>query len=248
MSSSVDGSMKARLERLDRMIADGDIIRGDWTEADGDGRRLACLLAALSPEAADGVDPSMCPAEVMPSWLAYMTVAMNDGGTMTLWPAFLSRYAAVARRWHVLDAAAWRVAEYRCRIALVREAMTQTTEKEPLAYCERVIAVLEKIMAGTEGEFEDEIDSLQRIDGILDAVELLPACSQVLYAGEQALMQQIDALSELSSWVQQAVFENSSDSDEQKNTQAAYDRMTDHVLGVIEQACTAAERSAAVAG
>lgn len=92
-----------RVGNLDHHIAEGTLIRKDW----GDGFRTACLLAALSPEVATSTEASSCPASVMPKWLAQLTPAIDDYGSLKAWPGMVRRYAALARRWHVLDPLAW---------------------------------------------------------------------------------------------------------------------------------------------
>jgi hypothetical protein len=134
--------------RLDQFIAEGRLIRKDWTGTDAEGRETACLLAALSPEVAKERKEQACPADIMPSWLAHLTPWINDAGSTAEWPAVVRRYAALARRWHVLDAAGWRRAEYRVRRAAVVEAKAYATTEEAAAVCQTVIALCDREIAG----------------------------------------------------------------------------------------------------
>jgi hypothetical protein len=111
-----------RLDRLDRMIRENRVSRGEWTE----GHDRACLLAALSPEAGAAQSAAACPAELMPPWLAYLTPWLDDAPSEHAWPHIVRRYASLARRWHVLDGEAWDRARIGALIAIVSEARTHT--------------------------------------------------------------------------------------------------------------------------
>jgi len=110
--------MDERHDRLDAMLREGRLIRGAWTK----GHDRACLLAALSPEAGAAESASACPAEVMPAWLAYLTPWLDDEPSAHAWSGIVARYAALARRWHVLDDAAWERARIAALIVIVAEA------------------------------------------------------------------------------------------------------------------------------
>lgn len=92
-----------RVGNLNLHIANGTLIRHDW----GDGHERACLLAAMSPEVAESTNPDSCPAEVMPPWLAQLTVDFDDNGSDAAWPGMVRRYANLASRWHVLSPEGW---------------------------------------------------------------------------------------------------------------------------------------------
>lgn len=103
-----------RCDNLDRLIESHNLLRGSW----GDGYRRACLLSAMAPEIiAHGmtaygspvtrIDLAACPASLMPDWMAHITPAIDDWGSDSLWGVTIRRYADLARRWHVLDDAAW---------------------------------------------------------------------------------------------------------------------------------------------
>jgi hypothetical protein len=107
-----------RLDRLDTMLREGRLIRNAWTE----GHDRACLLAALSPEAGAAESASACPAEVMPAWLAHLTPWLDDAPSAEAWPSIVARYAALARRWHVLDDEGWERVRIAALVVIVTEA------------------------------------------------------------------------------------------------------------------------------
>lgn len=129
-----------RLDRLDRMIAEGRLLRGQWTQ----GHERACLLAALSPEVAASESARRCPAEVMPPWLAHLTVFVDDEPSAVAWPGIVRRYASLARHWHSLDDAAWERARLGALIAIVDVARSHVaaSETQALAAIDGVLAWL----------------------------------------------------------------------------------------------------------
>lgn len=140
--------MTERVDRLDAMIAEGRVLREQWT----DGHERACLLAAISPEAGRAGYASACPAHVMPAWLAYMTPWIDDEASDESWPHIVRRYAALARRWHALDGAAWERARIASHIAIVSEARLycRPSEKRALAAIDGVLAWLRRGAPGSE--------------------------------------------------------------------------------------------------
>jgi hypothetical protein len=142
--------MNERLDRLDRMIAEGRVTRNKWTGEDAEGRELACLLAALSPEVGPG-DVDACPASVMPLWLAKITPRLDNCGTALAWPGMVRRYASLARRWHVLDEEGWLRAQYGACAAITREAMAHARQQEVIDVCREVADLCDR-RAGGEPE------------------------------------------------------------------------------------------------
>ena len=139
-------TLESRIQRLNEMMSEGRIIRNDWVSSDAQGREVACLLTALSPEAGEDENPDACPAEVMPAWLAHITPWLDDSGSYTEWPRVIRRYAACAARWSVLDDAAWRRVEIVARRVAVVEAMRHTSDAMALDACRRVLAWLDADM------------------------------------------------------------------------------------------------------
>src|SRR5678810_579442 len=86
-----DQKIETRLDKLDRLINEGNLLRNTWTQ----GQERACLLAALSPEVATTEDPIDCPAAVMPAWLANLTPSLDDNGSAEAWPAMVRRLSLI---------------------------------------------------------------------------------------------------------------------------------------------------------
>jgi hypothetical protein len=135
-----------RYDRLDMYIAEDRLIRGAWMGA-ANGRETACLLTALSPEVGERLTASACPSELMPAWMAYVTVWLNDSGSHEAWPGMVRRYATLARRWHVLTPEAWQRLDYAVRGLCVREAIRHTTDTVELAVCSSVVSLCDRAAA-----------------------------------------------------------------------------------------------------
>lgn len=141
-----------RLDRLDTYIREGRLLRRAWANEEG-GRARACLLAALSPEVGAAEDPQACPAALMPSWLACMTVWLDDAGSEAAWPAMVVRYASLARRWDVLDDVAWRRVDYSARAGVLREARALVPDDgSSLRALDALLALLDRAAQGEEIE------------------------------------------------------------------------------------------------
>ena len=137
-----------RLARFDMLRAEGRITRKTWTGHDAQGRETACILAALAPECGNASIASVCPAEMMPAWMAHLTPWIDDAGSEAVWPGVVERYASLAHRWHVLKTDDWRTLDYRVRGLCVREAMRHTTAAKALAVCETVASLCETAGSG----------------------------------------------------------------------------------------------------
>jgi hypothetical protein len=148
-------NIEERVVRLQALINEGRIIRGYWTGVDGRGRETACLLAALAPEVVEADGEWACPANIMPSWFAYLTPWIDDKSSEAEWPRMVRRYAACAARWSALDNAAWRRVEVVALRTAVVEAMRHITDAQASAILPQVLAWLD---AGTP---EPEREALQ---------------------------------------------------------------------------------------
>jgi hypothetical protein len=90
-------------QRILAHLHEGRLVQGTF-HIERDGRELACLLGAIAP----GInDTSKCPASVMPSWLAQLTIPMFDWQSKADALSWAARFGAQMGRWHVLDSAAW---------------------------------------------------------------------------------------------------------------------------------------------
>jgi len=139
-------NIESRVERLNTFIREDRIIRGEWTGTDEQGRETACLLAALAPEVVEADGEWACPANIMPSWFAYLTPWMDDNASEAEWPRMVRRYATCAARWSSLDNAAWRRIEVFALRTAVVEAMRHMTDAQASAILLQVLAWLD---AGT---------------------------------------------------------------------------------------------------
>jgi|HubBroStandDraft_3_1064219.scaffolds.fasta_scaffold03437_3 hypothetical protein len=135
--------MTSRVDRLERMQRDGRLLRSAW----GDGVERACLLTALAPEVGEGRYEA-CPASVMPEWFARMVPWIDDSGGAQAWPAMVNRFAAVARRWHVLTPEDWTRLEWETKIISVAEAASHTKDARASAACAEAIALCERAKTG----------------------------------------------------------------------------------------------------
>ena len=138
------------LERLDTMVAEGRIIRNAWSGKTDDGRETACLFSALYPGA---TTTAGCPATDMPQWLADLTPCLDDKVSLAAWPVVVRRYAGLARRWHVLDAAGWRRALLRSLAAILAEARTHAGASTEVV--DAVAALIGRELAGDPPTIEE---------------------------------------------------------------------------------------------
>lgn len=148
MTGQTTLSREERINRLDTLIAEDRILRGSWT-GEANGRELACLLAAVSPEAGQARSADACPSSLMPLWLAYLTVWLSDNPSARHWPMVVRRYAALARRWHVLDYKAWRRLEYAVGAEILRAGRpTQADEWSCQAAVDKITALFDRAATG----------------------------------------------------------------------------------------------------
>ena len=138
-----------RFDRLDCMIQEGRLLRNQWTGVDAAGKERACLLAAISPEVAGSHVSVSCPADVIPSWLAQLTPAMDDNGTQEQWFPFVQRYSLVLRvASEKLTEKQWEAVQYRVRIGIIQESMSHVTDTKVLEACSSIIRLCEQAAEG----------------------------------------------------------------------------------------------------
>jgi hypothetical protein len=168
---------------LKQFIEEGRLIRKEWFGTDSQGRQTACLYAALTGSS----NPDACPSSVMPVWMAHLTPWIDDAGSDEHWPSVVRRYADLQERWHVLTPEDWSWLEFKTKRICLAEAMGHTKDKDVLAICERVLALLDRALSGdvpTPEEFRmaarwaaaaadaaAKAASDRMIDAILDAIE-----------------------------------------------------------------------------
>ena len=135
-------------DRLDAAIAADTLTRKRWT-AEDHGRHLSCLLAAMVPECGAQQTADVCPATVIPAWLAHLTPWIDDAGSQDRWPEVVREYARLLRASVGLTPEQWRRLDYACRAVAVREARTHAGEDpQVLAAIDGVLVLLDRAAAG----------------------------------------------------------------------------------------------------
>ena len=203
-----------RFGRLETMLAEGRVIRNNWTDTDA-GRERACLLAAISPEVGSEQSAAACPAWLLPSWFAELTPAMDDNGSSEAWPGMVSRYAAVVRRAaETLTAEQWGRLLHRTLAICVREAVSRAKNETATRACQTVIKLCDR--AG-RGEAINESEWRAAAEAATDAAW---AATDAAWAAACAARPAWAAAGAArTAWV------------------AAWDRMTAAILDAIEAEC-----------
>jgi hypothetical protein len=227
-------NIEDRVERLNRFISEGRIIRGGWFGTDEHGRETACLLGALAPEAGEAEDACVCPASVMPEWFAYITPWMDDRGSGTVWPRVVRRYASCAARWSALDDAAWRRVEVAARRAAVVEAMSYTNQEDVLDACREVLAWLGSGMSGPSLKIAAkaaEGDAKEATQAAMLAAAWAAKAADVSTAALRAAKWAVDAALLAAADAKEATVVAAAAQG------AAADRITDAILSALEAEC-----------
>jgi hypothetical protein len=230
-------NIEDRIERLNRFISEGRVIRGSWAGVDEQGRETACLLGALAPEAGEAEDAYACPASVMPEWFAYITPWMDDRGSGTVWPRVVRRYASCAARWSALDDAAWRRVEVAARRAAVIEAMSYTTQEDVLDAGREVLAWL------GAGMSEPSLNMAAKAEDAAEGDAKAADASAMLAAKWAAKAADVStAALRAAKWAVDAALRAAADAKEATVVAAAAqgaaaDRITDAILSALEAEC-----------
>jgi len=138
-----------RIDALAIAATEGRVSRGDWHYTTADGREMACVLGWLAD---DIDDPSECPAEYMPQWLASLIPDCNDRTSEEGFAAWLSRIPGILRRISAVSDDVWPVLERRAKARAIVESMRHTDNAEAIAACREVLRLLRD--GGTEEEFD----------------------------------------------------------------------------------------------
>src|SRR5262249_39790713 len=80
------------------------LVQKHWHTRADDGRELACLLGSIGPGVNSASD---CNAELMPLWLAEITVSLFDGISENAIYPMAQRFGVLVGRWHVLTPEHW---------------------------------------------------------------------------------------------------------------------------------------------
>ena len=87
-----------------RFCAEKRLTQGQWHEKGKDGRDIACLLGSIDPSVKM---PEDCNGDLMPLWLARITVVLFDHLSVdNIYPIAL-RYGELVARWHILTDTDW---------------------------------------------------------------------------------------------------------------------------------------------
>ena len=167
------------MNNLQKMIDERRITRHRWTGTDEQGRSTACLLAALHPPCGAARSTAICPASLMPQWMADLTVWIDDAPSVARWWSIVERYGAIAQRFPELDEARWERASYRVGAAILRIAMPDADDRWG---CRRAVAGM---IACCESAVETgEIDQAARAKWAAAAAEAVAAAAIAVAASE----------------------------------------------------------------
>ena len=149
MAASQTLTLADRLALADAAHSEGRIIQNSWRKQ-ADGRELVCALAAFGPDINSASD---CPADLMPTWLAHLVPAIDDGVAPAQVPWFSGALIARAHRWHVLDDAAWERIRIGFLIAGIKQAIAAASavhQDNPPAYWPQVTSACDQVCAALQ--------------------------------------------------------------------------------------------------
>ncbi len=135
---------------LEQVYREGRLIRGAWSDTDAEGRQLLCLMTALAGDPA--VRPETCPSDKCPPWLAHLLPWIDDAPSAAAWHEIIEECVEQAPYWGRMTAAQSRYLDLYCRRVAVVEAREHCPTKEAatLAAIDRVLALLDRALAGDE--------------------------------------------------------------------------------------------------
>ena len=87
-----------------RFCAEKRLTQGQWHEKAEDGRDIACLLGSIDPSVKM---PEDCNGDLMPLWLAQLTVVLFDHLSVDNIYPIAHRYGELVARWHILTDTDW---------------------------------------------------------------------------------------------------------------------------------------------
>jgi hypothetical protein len=232
--------MVENVDRLNKFIQEGRLLRGEWTGKDAEGRETACLLAALSKEVATSHDPNSCPAAIMPSWLAHLVPWIDDKGTKENWLGHIHRFANLAGRWHALSPESWERARFRVNRVSLLEAIKHTKSEPAFKASRDVLALLDRAVSSdlpTNGEWSAAVDAARWSAADAPAARWAAAVADDDYAAAR-LAADAAADAAAARWSSTAAARWSaarwSAADDPAARWAAQDRIIDGILDVIE--------------
>jgi hypothetical protein len=143
-------SREQRIELAETALNEGRISQGFWRNNGNNGREMVCALAAFGPDINGSGD---CPADLMPQWLAKLVPSIDDGIKLDEVPWFAGGLIERARKWHVLDDAAWGRIRTGFLIAAIKHALQSAEPVQPdpkPAYWKQVTDACEQVISALE--------------------------------------------------------------------------------------------------
>lgn len=133
--------------RIKTFAHEGRLVVGQWHNIDKQGREVACLLGAIHL-GINSVDA--CPADLMPRWMAELTVVLFDKAGRVANAEISKRYAAALRVWGGLSKADWAAIKKRHLIRCIETALARaapvasghTVWPQVDAACRQMVAAL----------------------------------------------------------------------------------------------------------
>jgi len=240
-------NMEARIARLEAHRAAGTLHPDGY----GDGHETACLITAIAPEvAARSYDVTRCPPEVMALWFALLTPLLYDCCSSAARDGIVDRFISLARRWSILGAAGWRRAEYRVRIAFIREAMAHTDNMDVIAICGRATVLFDRAADGEKSITGERLELAEAARAAVRSTEWGSPAEVVAWAAYSAVKEGVELAVKYpvdaairAAWQKKEVVEGAKGVAEVgKVAQAAWDRIAEAVFDALEVEISAMEQ------
>jgi hypothetical protein len=139
-------------DAVEAAAREGRAIQGAWRRSRTGGKELVGALAAFGPAINQ---PSDCPPDYMPAWLAELIPALGDGIAAERVPELFRGLASGARRWRVLSDGAWERVRCAFLCGCVTQALRAAAFVQPMpspSYWEEVQHVCAAVCAALNGD------------------------------------------------------------------------------------------------
>ena len=139
-----------RIEQAELAHVEGRIIQHSWRRSNG--KEYVCALAAFGPDINGAED---CPAELMPQWMAQLVPFIDDSIAAEDVPWFMGELLARAKRWAILDDAAWERIHTGFMIRSMQLAIEEAGKVQPdpkPEYWQQVVDALNQVERALRGE------------------------------------------------------------------------------------------------
>lgn len=160
----------------------------------------------------------------MPQWLARLTPAMNDDGSLERWPALIQRYANAANRWRVLGEQDWEAIRVRILVLVMTPLERRLTASNYLDAARFVGRARDALERGT-GDYPKALPDTGPFYSYLCALPLLDVAGTHIDDFLDSFMRLEERLGP-----DDAYYED------------VQDDLNDTILRAIEEACDAKER------